>query len=315
MSNDTFIPATLLGVPIDLGAHNLGVDIGPDAFRYQDVIGKLRNAGLDVIDGGTIACQERTKADIGADPHHKYLEAVLQMANNTAASVEQIVRDGRKAIIIGGEHSLTLGTVGGASAATKGDLGLIYFDAHGDMNTAETTPTGNIHGMHLASLMGFGSPQLAHAYNDTVKLNKRNLVHIGGCDFDQAELDLVQTEELQAFSIVDLLKNGLGPAFEMIDELRSRVSNIWVSLDLDSIDSLYAPGAGMPNPKGLSYREITALAEHIGKTCPVVGVDIVEYNPLQDVDRKTAELGTELIATFLGKQYSWYSGYLAQNEL
>lgn len=308
-------PATLLGVPIDLGAKNLGVDIGPDAFRYQDIIGKLRSAGLDITDGGSVACQERATADIGPDPHHKYLDAVLHMANDTAARVERIIREGRKAIVVGGDHSLTLGTVGGAWAATDGDIGLIYFDAHGDMNTAQTTPTGNIHGMHVASLMGFGSPQLADAYKPGIKLKKENLVHIGGCDFDQAELDLVRDQQLHAFSILDLLKHGIGPALQMIDELNARVGNIWVSLDLDSIDSLYAPGAGMPNSKGLTYREISALAEHIGKTCPVVGVDVVEYNPLQDVDRKTAELGTELIATFLGKHYSWYDSYLSQNEL
>lgn len=315
MHNDVPTPATLLSVPIDLGAKNLGVDIGPDAFRYQNLVAKLQATGLDIEDAGTVACTERSKADIGDDPRHKYLSEILKVTDQTASTVETAIRNGRKAIVIGGDHSLTLGTVAGASAATNGDIGLIYFDAHGDMNTAETTMTGNIHGMHVASLMGFGDQRLVDAYKPGIKLNKENLVHIGGCDFDQAETDLVTREKLHAFSIVDLLRHGLGPAFDMIDELCSRVNNIWISVDLDSIDSLYAPGAGMPNPKGLSYREITALAEYVGKRCPVVGIDIVEYNPLQDVDRKTAELGTELIATFLGKHYSWYASYLSQNEL
>ena len=307
--------ATLLGVPIDLGARNLGVDIGPDAFRYQDILSKLQTAGLDLIDAGTVPCTERSKVDIGSDPKHKYLSEVLKVTADTAGRVEDIIKDGRTAIVVGGDHSLTLGTVAGASAAVNGDLGVIYFDAHGDMNTPETTPTGNIHGMHLAALMGFGASELVNLHHEGAKIDKNNLVHIGGCDFDQAELDLVAREQLHAFSIADLLRHGLGPAFDMVDGLCQRVNNIWISLDLDSIDSLYAPGAGMPNPKGLSYREITALAEYIGRRCPVVGLDIVEYNPLQDVDRKTAELGIELIAMFLGKHYSWYSNYLAQNSL
>jgi arginase len=183
------------------------------------------------------------------------------------------------------------------------------------MNTDETTLSGNIHGMHLASLMGFGAPELANAYREGVKLPKENLLHIGGSDFDQAELDLIERENLQAFTLFDLLSSNLAPLLKMIDDLASRVPNIWISLDLDSIDRIYAPGAGMPNPKGLSYREIATIAEYIGKKCNVVGVDVVEYNPLQDEQNKTAELGIELIAKFLGKEYSWYTGYMERNQV
>jgi arginase len=207
-----------------------------------------------------------------------------------------------------------LGLFSGVSAAVKGDIGMIYFDAHGDMNTHETSMTGNIHGMDLAALMGFGHTKLVNAYKDGAKFKPENLLHIGGCDFDQAELDLVEREQLQMFGIDDLLANGMRPLLQMIDNLQKRVSNVYISLDLDSIDSLYAPGAGMPNQGGLSYREIVALANYIGKRCNVVGIDVVEYNPLQDVQQKTAELGIELIARFLGKNYSWYSNYLEKNK-
>ena len=214
-----------------------------------------------------------------------------------------------------GDHSICLGAVAGASSGLEGTLGLIYFDAHGDMNTDQTTPSGNIHGMHLASLMGFGAPELAHVHGEQVKIAKENLLHIGGCDFDQAELDFVARENLQAFSMLDLMKHGLGPLFDMIDDLVGRVDHIWVSLDLDSIDAVYAPGAGMPNKKGLTYREIAAVAEYIGAQGKTVGVDVVEYNPLQDEQGKTAELAIELIATYLGKSYSWYSQYLEKNSV
>ena len=113
----------------------------------------------------------------------------------------------------------------------------------------------------------------------------------------------------------DLLSSNLGQLWPMIDALQKRVDNIWISLDLDAIDAVYAPGAGMPNQKGLSYREIATIAQYIGEHCNVVGVDVVEYNPLHDIERKTAELATELIATFFGASYSWYAHYLSQNKL
>lgn len=306
--------ATLIGVPLDLGAENLGVDIGPSAFRYQHFIKKLATADLRVQDAGDIAVTERSKLQPG-NPRMKYLEEIVRVNEEVARKTEEAIRAGNKAIVLGGDHSLTLGTVSGASATVEGNIGMIYFDAHGDMNTDKTTLSGNIHGMHLASLMGFGAPELARVHGEQVKLPKQNLLHVGGSDFDQGELDLIKNENLKAFTLFDLLTSNLAPLLKMIDDLAARVPNIWISLDLDSIDQIYAPGAGMPNPKGLSYREIATIAEYIGKHCNVIGVDVVEYNPLQDEQNKTAELGIELIAKFLGKEYSWYSGYMARNQV
>jgi len=306
--------ATLLGVPLDLGAENLGVDIGPDAFRYQKIINKLQGAGLDIQDLGNVQIRERSQLEPG-NPRLRYAEEIIRVSNDVAAKVEQAIRAERKAIVLGGDHSLTLGTMSGASAAVDGDIGLIYFDAHGDMNTDQTTLSGNIHGMDLAAVMGFGDDSLTKIHNDSVKLPKQNLLHVGGSDWDQAELDLIDRENLKAFTLFDVLTKGLGALVEHIDELAARVPNIWISLDLDCIDQIYAPGAGMPNAKGLTYREIATLAEYIGQKCNVIGLDIVEYNPLQDQQNKTAELGIELIARFLGKNYSWYSNYMSQNQV
>lgn len=306
--------ATLIGVPLDLGAKNLGVDMGPQAFRYQDMVEKLASTGIAIADAGNIACNDRNSLEPG-NPHLRYADEIVRVNEELARQTEQAVRDGNKVIVIGGDHSINLGGVSGVSAAVQGELGLIYFDAHGDMNTDETTLTGNIHGMHLASLMGFGAKQLVDVHGAGAKLATKNLLHIGGSDFDQAELDLVQREKLDAFMLMDLLRYGMGPLFDKIDALGERLPNIWVSVDLDAIDRMYAPGAGMPNAKGLLYREIATLAEYIGTHCNVVGVDVVEYNPLQDEQGKTAELGIELIAKFFGKNYSWYSNYLERNPL
>lgn len=305
---------SLIGVPLDLGAENLGVGMGADAFRFQHIVRKLEGAGLHVTDHGNIAVRDRKAVPMG-NPKLRRLDEIVRVSEETASLTHAAAAEERKALVLGGDHSICLGGVAGASVALQGNLGLIYFDAHGDMNTHETTLTGNIHGMHLASLLGLGASELVQIHGKQPKIAKQNLLHIGGCDFDQAELDLVAREKLQTFTMLDLLTHNLAPLFPMIDALAARVDHIWVSLDLDSIDSVYAPGAGMPNKKGLTYREIAAIADYIGKHCNVVGVDVVEYNPLQDEQNKTAELAIELIATFFGKEYSWYSHYLAKNQL
>lgn len=306
--------ATLIGVPLDLGAENLGVDIGPQAFRYQGLIKKLATAGLEVVDAGNIKCNDRKDLDPG-NPRMHYLDEIVRVNEELAETTEQAIKDGHKVIAIGGDHSINLGVMSGASAALGGELGLIYFDAHGDMNTDETTMTGNIHGMHLASVLGFGAPELINVHGQGAKIAKESLLHIAGSDFDQAELDLVAREHLDAFMLIDLLKFGLAPLLEKIDKLAEKVPNIWISLDLDAINRMHAPGAGMPNDKGLTYREVATIAEYIGQKCHVVGIDVVEYNPLQDEQGKTAELGIELIASFFGKNYSWYSNYLEHNQI
>lgn len=304
----------MLGVPLDLGAENLGVDIGPQAFRYQHIVAKLQHAGFEIKDLGNIQVADRLHLEPG-NPRMHYLDEILRVNDDVAYETERTVKDARRMLVIGGDHSISLGSVSGASVALDGQLGLIYLDAHGDMNTDETTMSGNVHGMHLASLLGFGSPPLKHLRDETTKIAKENLLHIGGSDFDKAELELIEREKLPVFTLFDLLSQNLGPLFKMIDDLAARLPNIWVSLDLDVIDRIYAPGAGMPNNKGLTYREIATVAEYVGKKCNVVGVDVVEYNPLQDEDYKTVELGIELIAKFFGKDYSWYTNYMDKNRV
>jgi arginase len=314
MTKPSPIPISLIGIPLDLGAKNLGVDIGPDAFRYAGLADKLERAGFEVRDEGTVTVAHRSTLQPG-DPRLRYAGEIIRVSGESAQLAERTVKAGRRIVGLGGDHSMTLGLVAGASAALNGDMGLIYLDAHGDMNTPDTTLSGNIHGMHLASLLGLGAPNLAQIHTPKPKIAKPNLLHIGGSDFDPAELDLIERENLAAFTLFDLLKSGLAPLLEQIDALCSRVQNVYVSLDLDVIDRLYAPGAGMPNAKGLTYREIATIAEYIGTRCHVAGVDVVEYNPLQDEQSKTAELGIELIAKFLGRNYSWYTNYMARNQV
>ena len=305
--------ATLIGVPLNLGANNLGIEMGPNAYRWHDCVAKLGRAGLDVQDAGNVQCHERWDVSPGDNPKLHYLDEILRISEDTATLTEQAVRSNRKAIVLGGDHTTCLGAVAGTAAGFKGTLGLIYFDAHGDLCTDVTTKTGNIHGMQLASLLGFGASELTRVHGPAPKIAREHLLHIGGSDFDPAELELIERESLRAFTLDDMLRSGLAPVFQMIDDLRAKVDGVWVSLDLDSIDAQYAPAAGMPNARGLLYREIKSLATYIGTHCPVIGMDVVEYNPLVDIERKTASLAIELIANFLGCEYSWYTEYLARN--
>jgi arginase len=306
--------ATLIGVPLDLGAKNLGVAEGPAAFRRQEIVRKLEFAGLNIQDNGDIAVAERETLSI-ENPRLKYLGEIVRVNELLAQQTEDALRAGQKVVVIGGDHSINLGTIAGASAAVNGQLGQIYLDAHGDMNTDQTTPSGNIHGMNLAAGMGFGADALTNLYRPGIKLPKENLLHIAGCDWDQAELDLISREGLTAFTLFDIVTKGIGQLLSLVDALAERAPNAWISLDLDCIDKVYAPGAGMPNARGLSYREIVTIADYIATRCNVIGIDVVEFNPRQDVDSKTAELGIELIARFLGHEYSWYANYLADNQL
>lgn len=316
MADQTTDNVTILGVPLDLGAENLGVDVGPQAFRYQQIVSKLEHIGFSVTDNGDIECRDRKDLEsTNTNPRMHYLDEIVRVNEEVSDACEKAIRENHRVVALGGDHSINLGAVSGAAAAFAGELGLIYLDAHGDLNTDETTLSGNVHGMHLASLLGFGAPELKHLHGESTKIAKENLLHIGGSDFDQAELDLIKHEKLPVFTLFDLLSHNLSMLLEMIDDLAARMPNIWVSLDLDVIDRIYAPGAGMPNAKGLTYREIATIAEYIGSHCNVIGIDVVEYNPLQDEQHKTAELGIELIAKFFGKNYSWYTNYMDKNRV
>ncbi len=303
---------TLLGVPLDLGAESLGVDIGPAAFRKRKILETLEHAGLTITDKGTIECADRSELQPG-NPLIPYAEEIVRVNEQIAAITEQSIRDNTCMLVVGGDHSIDLGAFSGAAAAVDGELGMIYIDAHGDMNTPETSLSHNIHGMHLGSLMGFGPAQLVNVHGQGAKLDKTNLLHIGGSDFDQGELDLISHEQLDCFTMFDLLKFGLAPLIQKIDALSKKVGKIWVSLDLDAIDTTYAPGVGIPSRGGFTYREIAAITEYIGKTCNVVGIDVVEYNPVHDNEGMTADLGIELIAKLLGTNYSWYTNYMDRN--
>ena len=304
----------LLGIPLDLGAENLGVDIAPKALRGRGIIKKLRSSGLEIIDAKDIVVTQKDKLKVGNE-NLKYLNEIIRVSNETAKKVSSAISLQNKVLAIGGDHAISLGTISGASTALNGDLGVIYIDTHGDINTDETTLSGNIHGMHVASILGLGKKELTKIHTKEKKVKKENIILAGGNDFDPEEEKLIQKEKIKTFTITDLLANGLDPLFKMINELNKKVKNIWVSLDLDAIDYVYAPGVGIPNTGGFTYREISAIAKYIGKNCNVIGMDLVEYNPLKDRENRTAELSIELCAKIFDRDYSPYTKYMEKNKL
>ena len=299
---------SLLGIPVDLGAERLGVSMGPQSLRFNGIIEKFKHVGMEITDLGDIPCNP--EGDMEDDPKLKNLKEIVKISEETASKVEAEIKKGNKVITLGGDHTLSIGTVAGASKALKGNLGLIYIDAHGDFNTDETTLSGNIHGMSLSACVGVGAKELVDIHSLGAKVKIENAMLVGACDLDPREEELIKETGLPTFDMMDIMAKSFGDLFGMIRNLNERVDNIWISFDLDVVDGIYAPGVGIPNTGGLTRREIMALAQYIGKKCNVIGVDIVEYNPTRDIEHKTADLAIEVGARMLGFDYSAYTQYM-----
>lgn len=300
--------ATLLSIPLDLGKDNIGCDDGPKRLQELGITKMLTDQGV-TIRAKAIVCPTRATADIGKNTL-KYGQAISDTANQIAVAVCEEVKAKRAVIALGGDHSLSLGTISGASVAVKGDIGLIWIDAHGDINTPETSLSGNIHGMPVAGVLGMGPKELTGILKPGQKVNPKNVLYIGLKDLDQAEIDIMRQKKITTFTTMDIARLGLEPVFKKITALSKRVKHIWVSLDIDSVDEQYAPATPMVNKGGLTFREITSLTKYIGKTCNLVGADIVEFAPDRDVHDKTAQLIFELVANLVGGEYGWYTAYM-----
>lgn len=318
MSNDNLLfyekrkllgNVSVLGVPLDLGKDAFGTDLAPKYFRKYGLKEMCEGIGLFYKDLGDVECANKKSAAIG-DRKAKYLDEIARVAEIAAHIVKDEIILGNKMMVLGGDHALSIGTISGASVACAGDLGVIWIDAHGDMMTHENTLSGNIHGMPSSAVMGLGHHRLVNVLKPGSKIKKENIVYVGLKDLDQGEVDLIRSEKLNAFTIMDIFRHGFEPVAQSIMELQKRVKNIWVSLDIDSIDTEYAPASLMATPGGLTQREAVNLTKFIGTMCKVVGFDLVELAPKLDEDGKTAKLAIELMSYLLGSEYGWYTQYM-----
>lgn len=290
----------LIGVPIDFGAGRRGVDMGPSAIRYAELSGSLERLGHIVRDLGNIAVPVMENSE-EQNPKLRYLQPILETCAAVADRVADSLARGRVPLTIGGDHSLSLGSVRGATR--RNNCGVIWIDAHGDFNTPETSPSGNIHGMPLAALCGLGDARLVKLGNPARMVNARNVVVVGARDLDDGERMLLQRAGVTVIAMEQIDRAGMFAAMERAIAVASQgTEGIYLSLDLDALDPVYAPGVGTPVPGGLTYREAHLACEMIAETGKLLGMDLVEVNPILDERNRTAVLAVELAASALGKR-------------
>ena len=291
----------IIGAPMDLGADRRGVDIGASAIRYAGLSHHLHRLGHTVHDMGNLVVPQPESQPIGSSCL-KYLEPIVQVSEELAHVVSSSLQDGEFPLILGGDHSIALGSISGVAHENK-QLGVLWIDAHPDFNTEETTPSGNIHGMILAALAGLGDHRLVNIDGWTPKVNPTRIAIIGARDIDPGEKVLLRTNHVHVFTMSDIDQRGISNVMrQAITAIGQGDTPIHLSLDMDVLDPKEAPGVGTPVRGGLSYREAHLAMEMIAETQRLISMDVVEVNPILDRENATAQLAVELILSALGKK-------------
>ncbi len=294
---------SIIGFPIDLGAGRRGVDMGPSALRIANLQSRLENLGYTINDTGDISIQIAEKQKI-TNPNLRYLKEILKTSKVLAGKVERTLEKGDFPLCIGGDHSMALGTIAGISSfcrKRKLNLGVIWIDAHADMNTDQTTPSGNIHGMPLAASLGLGHPELVNFYGFAPKLKAENCAMIGIRSVDPEERKNIRKLNLPVYTMSDIDKTGIHRIINrVLKQFKEKVDHIHVSFDVDSVDPAVAPGVGTPVKGGLTYREAHLLMESIAECGCMSSLDVAEVNPILDQFNKSAEFAAELVASSMG---------------
>lgn len=295
----------IIGFPMDLGAGRRGVDMGPSAVRIAGLTEQLEKLGYKVIDTGDIFIQimERQKV---TNSKLKYINQIVKTSNILAKKVERTLEQGRFPLCIGGDHSMALGSIAGISSYCKKNklkLGVIWIDAHSDMNTDQTSPSGNIHGMPLSASLGLGHEKLTHLYGFSPKLKPENCALIGIRSIDKLERQIVKKINLPVYTMTDVDKLGVHRIISrVLKEFKEKVDHIHVSFDLDSVDPSVAPGVGTPVPGGLSYREAHLIMEAIADCGCMSSLEITEVNPILDDKNKSAQFAVDIVASSMGQR-------------
>jgi arginase len=291
---------SIIGAPVDLGAGRRGVDMGPSAIRYADLEADLRDMGCEVADLGNIEVPVPESMEEGT-PEAKYLEPIVAMAERLTDRVSGIVEEDRFPLILGGDHSVSLGSVAGV--ARHRDVGLIWIDAHGDFNTPETSPSGNVHGMVLAALAGYGIPRMVNVGGFAPKVRPDRIALIGVRELDPGEQTLLREAGAHVYTMHDIDLRGLSSVVaEAIERVTEGMNGIHVSLDLDVVDPQQAPGVGTPVLGGLSFRETHLAMEMVADSGRLVSMDVVEVNPILDAHNETAQRAVQFTLSALGKR-------------
>ncbi|PUB08422.1 arginase [Paenisporosarcina sp. OV554] len=293
---------SLIGVPMDLGQNRRGVDMGPSAIRYAGVVERLQEIGHTVTDEGNIQIAAAEKA-ASPDTNLKNLKEVTDASTALANKIHDVMENGQFPLILGGDHSIAIGTLAGLGDRYE-NLGVIWYDAHSDINTGETSPSGNIHGMPLAVSIGLGHEKLVNIRGFAPKIKPENVVIIGARSIDPGEREIIKEQGIKVFTMHDIDKLGMT---EIMDQtmwyLKDReVDGVHLSLDLDGIDPIYTPGVGTPVPGGISYRESHLAMEMLFTFDMITSAEFVEVNPILDEKNKTADVAVALIGSLFGEK-------------
>jgi arginase len=290
---------------MDLGSGRRGVDMGPSAIRIAGVAERLSELGHKVVDEGDVVIKNMEELKVG-DVRARYLPEIARASAIIARKVERIMAAGHFPLVLGGDHSIAIGTVSGiaAVAQTQGKrLGLLWIDAHGDINTPDTSPTGNIHGMPLAALLGFGAHELTSIAGPPAKLDPANVALVGIRSLDTGEKKRLKETGVQVHTMSDIDRHGV---HRVMKKALARVTDgtqfVHVSLDLDAVDPSVTPGVGTPVKGGLDYREAHLIMEVIADAGVMTSLEIVEVNPILDECNRSAEFAVELIQSAFGKK-------------
>lgn len=295
----------VIGAPVDLGAGRRGVDMGPSALRIARLNERLTTLGYGVEDFGNVAVDQPESLPSGP-ANARYLPQIAATCARLAEMVESAADRGRVPLVLGGDHSIAVGTIAGLArhfAKQQQKLGVIWIDAHADMNTPESSPSGNVHGMPLACCIGVGPKELSGLAGHIPMVSPENVAIVGLRSVDDLERLNVRGMGVHAFTMRDIDERGMRTVIQQaIHAASSGTAGFHVSFDMDSVDPVEAPGVGTPVPGGLTYREAHLAMELIGDSGHMTSVEVVEVNPVMDVANRTALLGVELILSALGKR-------------
>jgi arginase len=295
----------IIGVPMDLGQSRRGVDMGPSALRVAGLQARLKHLGHQVEDIGNIPVKQPEEMPVG-EKRAKYMAEIAETCKDLAEIVQKCLEEDFVPLVLGGDHSIAAGAVSGVAAyfrKEKKQIGYIWLDAHGDMNTPESSPSGNVHGMPLAAVMGYGAPELVDLLGFKPKVEPQNIVLVGVRDLDLQERRLVKKSGVRVFTMRDIDERGMREV--MADALKYATDDtdgISVSLDMDFVDPSDAPGVGTPVRGGVTYREAHLAMEMIADSDAMASMEVVEINPVIDEHNRTALLGVELILSGLGQK-------------
>ena len=301
----TLKQATIIGVLMDLGADRRGVDMGPSAVRVAGLNQRLSALGYGVVDGGNINVRNPEMLR-EVNGKAKYLPEITEACQALAEKVNTVLQHDGIPIVLGGDHSIAIGSVSGLAAFYRRQekrVGVLWFDAHGDMNTPESSPSGNIHGMPFAAILGRGATELTHISGFAPKVHPEDCALLGARDVDPTEAEIMRNSGVRIYTMREIDERGMSACMDEAIAIASRNTvGFHVTMDMDFVDPDYAPGVGTPVPGGPTYRESHLAMEKVADSGQMLSFELTEVNPVLDTANRTAELGVQLILSAFGKK-------------